>query len=73
MDELRRFVEAGGKLVDSRRDITRRQLSALGLVLDSAVTLGCVVFGGLDVEIAFWGWVGSLIALQLIAALSDRG
>lgn len=70
MDEFRRFFDGGGGLFDPRRDITRRQLLALGLVLDSAVTLGCVSLGGLNPEIAFAGWVGSLVIILLFGVVS---
>jgi hypothetical protein len=72
MDDLRRLVDGGGKLVDTRRDITSRQLYGLGLFLASAVTVGCLSFG-LDPEVAFVGGLGGLITILLIAALSDRG
>lgn len=72
MDDLRRFMEAGGKLVDARRDITRRQLFALGLVLDATLTLGGLLLTTLDPETAFLGGVGSLVAIVLIATLSEK-
>lgn len=72
MSDLRRFFDQGGGLFDPQRDITPRQLYGLGLFLASAVTLGCLPFG-LDPETAFMGWVGSLVTILLIAALSERG
>lgn len=70
MDEWRRIFGRDGGLFHPRRDITRRQLLALGLVLDSAVTLGCVSLGGLNPEIAFVGWVGSLLIILLFGVVS---
>lgn len=72
MDELRRIVEAGGKLVDARRDISRGQLLALGLFLDVGVIFGCLRHGGVDPDVAYLGGLGSLVIILLIAGLTDR-
>lgn len=72
MDELRRLVDGGGKLVQARRDITPRQLYGLGLFLAAGVTVGCLTFG-VDPQVALGGGLGALVAIVLIAALSDRG
>lgn len=72
MNDLGQIAEAGGKLAKASQHISRRGLQALALGLSFGLALGCVRFGGLEVEKAFDGGLRAILTIVLVAALSER-